>query len=321
LTQLTKKELGLPHISEATERRWNEGMCWEKEDELYYNGQPFKAMVRDKSGVIISIIADRYNGYGKKETKTQMSYSANLFGLCEEEHSGGALANPRYDLGDDFRMDYIEKSRQTLAFLAKHYSQQIDFQKEGYAIDRKFPDIIYVPEDAHFSKIDQTITWKYSGKMGQLRIVPNWTYILPNGYQVELKKDPRSQQWQLIGTVGEGLFCHKPSTVSGGGKSEFSKSIGDNISMGSSVVRDFEKDCLEVDKILQMNFDHRYKDPSKSNLPILDRKRSLGTVIQMFQQSDDHTDDYNAWLQTIPSNVKELISMFRLQYGKRWGKD
>ncbi|MDR0740139.1 MAG: hypothetical protein LBF34_00310 [Puniceicoccales bacterium] len=321
LTKLTKKELGLPYISEATERQKNEKMCWEKDDELYHDGQPFKVMVRDKSGVIISIIADSYNGYGKKEIKTQMSYSANLFGLCEEEHSGGSLANPRYDLGDDFRMDYIEKSQQPLAFLAKHYSQQIDFRKEGYGIDRKFPDVIYVPEDAHFSKIDQTINWQYCGKEGQLRIIPNWTYILPNGYQVELKKDPRSQQWQLIGTVGEGLFCHKPSTVSGGGKSEISKSIEDNISTGSSVVHDFEKDCLEVDKILQMNFDHRYKDPDSKNLPILDRKRTLGSVIQMFQQSDDHTDAYNAWLQTVPSNVKELIYILKLHYREGWGKN
>ncbi|MDR0418500.1 MAG: hypothetical protein LBH08_03680 [Puniceicoccales bacterium] len=321
LTKLTKKELGLPHISGATERQKRDGMCWERENELYHNGQPFKVMVRDKSGVIISIIADSYNGYGKKEIKTQMSYSANLFGLCEEEHSGGALANPRYDLGDDFRMDYIEKSKQTLAFLAQYYSQQIDFRKEGYGIDREFSDIIYVPEDAHFSKIDQSITWRYDGKVGQLRIIPHWTYILPNGYQVELKKDHRSQQWQLIGTVGEGLFCHKPSTVSGGGKSEISKSIEDNISMGSSVVRDFKKDCLEADKILQMNFDHRYRDFSKKNLPILDRKRSLGSVIQMFQQSDDHTDDYNAWLQTIPFNVKELIYTLKLHYREGWGKN
>ncbi|MDR1435564.1 MAG: hypothetical protein LBI77_04135 [Puniceicoccales bacterium] len=321
LTKLKKKELGLPHTSEATERQRREGMCWEKEDELYHDGQPFKVMVRDRSGVIISIIADSYNGYGKKEIKTQMSYSANLFGLCEEEHSGGTLANPRYNLGDDFQMDYIEKSHQNFSFLQNHYEKQIDFKPEGYGIDKKFPHIIYVPEDARFSKLDQLITWKSKGKQQQLRIIPDWTYFLPNGYQMELKKDALSQQWRLIGTVGEGVFCHKPSTVSGGGKSEISKSIGDNISMGSSVLHDFEKDCAEVDKILAMNFDHRYRDSQKKSLPILDRKRSLGSVIKMFQQGDDQSDAYNAWLSTIPAHIKELIYLLKLHYRENWGKD
>merc|ERR1711916_226543 len=38
----TKKEIGLPHISEATERQKRDGMCWEKEDELYNDGGAFK---------------------------------------------------------------------------------------------------------------------------------------------------------------------------------------------------------------------------------------------------------------------------------------
>ena len=51
-------------------------------------------------GVIVTLIADNYFGYSKKEIKSQISYSANLFGGCEEEHSGGALAFPRAILGE-----------------------------------------------------------------------------------------------------------------------------------------------------------------------------------------------------------------------------
>jgi len=47
-------------------------------------------------GVIVTIIADNYFGYCKKEVKSQISYSANLSGLYEEEHSGGTVAFPRY---------------------------------------------------------------------------------------------------------------------------------------------------------------------------------------------------------------------------------
>jgi hypothetical protein len=55
--------------------------------------------------VIVTIIADNYFGYCKKEVKTQISYAANLFGLCEEEHAGGALVYPSYDLGEEFSGD------------------------------------------------------------------------------------------------------------------------------------------------------------------------------------------------------------------------
>jgi hypothetical protein len=67
------------------------------------------------------------------------------------------------------------------------------------------------------------------------------TYILPNGYKVEMvKKGDNSvfrakkagttaanqyTKWHLKGTVAEGSFLHKPATVSGGGKSEISKRI------------------------------------------------------------------------------------------------
>ena len=37
--------------------------------------------------------------------KTQISYAANLYGLCEEEHAGGALVYPSYDLGEEFCAD------------------------------------------------------------------------------------------------------------------------------------------------------------------------------------------------------------------------
>ena len=51
---------------------------------------------------MVTVIADNYYGYCKKEVKTQISYAANLYGLCEEEHAGGAMAFATYVLGQDF---------------------------------------------------------------------------------------------------------------------------------------------------------------------------------------------------------------------------
>jgi hypothetical protein len=57
-----KKELGLPHVSEATDYQKSKGLCWEKEDELYNGGKPFKITLRDERGIMVTILADNYFG-------------------------------------------------------------------------------------------------------------------------------------------------------------------------------------------------------------------------------------------------------------------
>src|SRR5207302_10981857 len=111
LTGARKKDLGLPHVSQATELQLRDGMCWSDENELYNGGEAFKVTCRDERGVIVTIIADNYYGYCKKEVKTQISYAANLFGMCEEEHAGGALVYPSYDLGEEFYTDKHVRNR------------------------------------------------------------------------------------------------------------------------------------------------------------------------------------------------------------------
>jgi len=61
----TKKELGLPHWDDATERRRRDGMCYREPDELYNDGKPFKITCRAADGVIVTFIADNYYGYSK----------------------------------------------------------------------------------------------------------------------------------------------------------------------------------------------------------------------------------------------------------------
>ena len=77
--------------------------------------------------------------------------------------------------------------------------------------------------------------------------------MTPSGDKVTLDKHPSTGAWRLIGTVAEGLFCHKPCTVSGGGKSEISKSLGDYILYGPILVADLETD-------LELVQQHRIQD-------------------------------------------------------------
>lgn len=216
LTKLSKKALGLPHYDEATDRQRKDGMCWKTDEDLYNEGEAFKVVCRDMKGIIVTIIADNYFGYSKKEIKSQISYSANLFGGVEEEHAGGAIAFPRFNLGETY-LPKVEDgmANHTFSRLCVQLEDGIDVMDEGYAIDRQYASILYVPENAQFDLRQQKICWDKGGKQQVIKLLANHTYIYPSGFRVHMQKHPHAPSWRLIGTLGEGTFCHKPSTVSG----------------------------------------------------------------------------------------------------------
>lgn len=320
----TKKELGLPHISEATERQKRDGMCWEKEDELYNDGGAYKITMRDKSGRVVTAIADNYFGYCKKEVKTQIGFSANLIGLAEEEHAGGTLAFTGYDLGEDFQLSHVyEDIEQTFEGVVARYIDRLNLQPEGYGIDKTYSDILYVPEDAHFELNSQKITWKKDGAEQTIKLLPNITYVLPSGYKVQMIKPAEGRRWRLVGHTAESRVCHKPSTVSGGGKSEISKPITDAIISGPVFVSNFKKDFDLAEEIMKKDFGQRFADESKRHdaaRPLLSTERSLGSVIKLLTPSaDDYSEEYNAWLDSIPQHVKELVLIIKRFYKEDWG--
>src|SRR5580658_5473179 len=132
LVRVTKKSVDLPHWDKATERQRRDGMCWRDENELYNNGGAFKLTCRDQTGVIVTIIADNYYGYCKKEVKTQISFAANLFGNCEEEHAGGALVFQSYDLGEEFDGEaHVRQLGHNFKEMVTLFADGMDVQPEG----------------------------------------------------------------------------------------------------------------------------------------------------------------------------------------------
>lgn len=322
LVHVTKKSAGLPHWDEATERQRRDGMCWKKAGELYNDGGAFKLACRDHRGVMVTIIADNYFGYCKKEVKTQISYSANLYGLCEEEHAGGALVYASYDLGEEFSGDlHVRRSGHSFEEALELLGDAADARPEGYAVDKKYPDIIYVPEDVHFDLHQQTVSW--SDGTRSIRLLPGRTYVRPSGYKVHMEKPPGGRIWRLVGTAAEGTLCHKPCTVSGGGKSEISKPISDAILTGPVFVANFKKDFDRVDELIRRDYSNRFKDKNKSDQrPILSPERSLGSVIKLLTPSTrDYTSAYNSWLKSIPQYIKELVFVVKRFYKPAWSED
>lgn len=321
LIKLSKKALGLPHYDDATERQRKDGMCWQKDDELYNDGGAFKVVCRDMNGVIVTIIADNYFGYSKKEIKSQISYSANLFGGVEEEHSGGAVAFPRFNLGN-YYLPKIEDdmSDHTFQRLCEQLKGGITVEPEGYAIDNKFKDIVYIPEDARVDMEQLKISWSSKGKEQKIKLRVNHTYVYPSGFKVHMQKHPQAPSWRLLGTLGEGTFCHKPSTVSGGGKSEISKSIQDSMISGPVFVGDFEENLDMVEAIFNYDYSKRRRDSSTNDdRNVLTSKRSLGSVIRLLTPSSEtYTDEYNQWLESIPQHILALVYLIKRFYKTEW---
>ncbi|MFV2003717.1 MAG: hypothetical protein ACC650_00870 [Gammaproteobacteria bacterium] len=324
LTKLSKKALGLPHYDDATERQREDGMCWKKDDELYNEGGAFKVVCRDMDGVIVTIIADNYFGYSKKEIKSQISYSANLFGGVEEEHAGGAIAFPRFNLGNYYLPKVDEEMvGHTFERLCVQMDGRIKVKPEGYAVDNVYSNIVYIPEDAHIDMQKQVISWSKDGDNKQIKLLVKHTYIYPSGFKVHMQKHPQAPSWRLIGTLGEGTFCHKPSTVSGGGKSEISKSIQDSMISGPVFVGDFEKNLDQVEAIFNYDYSKRRRDSSKNDdRNVLSNKRSLGSVIRLLTPSaETYTDEYNQWLESISQHILALVYMIKRFYRPEWGND
>lgn len=325
LITLKKKDLGLPHVSEATDRQKKDSMCWESEDELYNDGGAFKITCRDHRGVMVTLIADNYFGYCKKEVKTQISYAANLFGQVEEEHAGGATAFPSYDLGEEFYLShYMPEVDHSFEEVISQYGDIMDLQPEGYAIDKKYPSIIYVPENVHIELHYQKISWEKDGVEQQLHLEPRKTYVLPSGYKVEMGRPAADRRWRLFGTTAEGTFCHKPCTVSGGGKSEISKPISDAMVSGPVFVANFERDFDRVIEIVNRNYGQRFKDASRNReqgRSILDAQRSLGSVVKLFTPSSVYTDEHNEYIESIPRYIRDLVFVVKRLWKPDWGDD
>ena len=324
LTRVTKKELGLPHIDDATPRQRRDGMCWSKPDERYNGGQAFKICARDARGVMVTVIADNYFGYCKKEVKTQISYTANLFGNVEEEHAGGALVFPSYNIGsgytdesatDDYRLDDV---------LARDPHRFVR-QPEGHAIDLEHPEHVLVPSRPTYSLRTMTVSWNTPSGERSIRLRADKTYFGPNGYRVQLAQSPSDpKHWDLKAVVPNVTSCHKPCTVSGGGKSEISKAITDAFIFGNAYTADFDADMDAVEAILARDHSDRFADEAlrgTDTRAILSPTRSIGSVIKLLTPSDDFTDAYNEWLESIPPHVKELVFVVKRFHRPEWGGD
>jgi hypothetical protein len=329
LSAVTKKDVGLPPYQTATERQKRDGMCWKSENEKYNDGVPFKLTCRTAAGVIVTLLADNYYGYCKKEVKTQISFAANLYGNVEEEHAGGAIAFASYSFGHEYQAYSKKVNGRTFDDVLRDYSKYMDIQPEGHGIDRKFPDLLYVPEDARASTVRQQLWWTRNGKERHIPLLPGKIYMTPSGFKVRMEKHPGAPSWRIVGSRGEGTFCHKPCTVSGGGKSEISKSLRDYMIYGPIFVGDIQRELDQVDEIFRKDYSDRWSQDStakpgyrqRKSRSVLSPERSLGSVIKLLSPSAEYSDSYNQWLAKIPNYIYPIVFIIKRFCKPEWNGD
>ena len=243
---------------------------------------------------------------------------------------------PSYDLGEEFEplevlpptpQSFVLRRSDTLETLGLVPSDYRAWAKKRGVIhvDPSFPSILYLPENARFSLRDQKIRWEDpDGAAREIGLTPDFAYLLPSGYKVEMKAESGGP-WKLVGTVGEGFLCHKPCTVSGGGKSEISKPLTDAIVSGPVFIADWEKDMALAREVIERDYSDRFLDPDKQDLrkrSVLSTNRSLGSLIKLLTPSESlYTKEYNEWLESIPQRVKDLVLIIKRRHRPDWGDD
>jgi len=200
LNSLSKKDLGLPSWDTATERQRRDGMCWKKADELYNDGGAFKITARDASGVVVTLISDNYFGYCKKEVKTQISsprISSAVPRRARRRRDRFSELRPRRRFSAQHESPDV---KHTFADALALLGERAELQPGGWARDKQFDTVRYVPPEARFDLRTQLIAWHDPAGVEQtLKLLPGYIYILPSGYKVEMANPKRAATGHLRG--------------------------------------------------------------------------------------------------------------------------
>ena len=201
----------------------------------------------------------------------------------------------------------------------------MDVKPEGYAVDKKFPGhhLRAGGRALRFAQAEQCPGRRAASRTHQTAAGQNLRppVRLQGAHGKAARRGPA---WRLVGTVAEGTLCHKPCTVSGGGKSEISKPITDAILTGPVFVADFKKDFDQVAELIDRDYSGRFlrQDARRTSAPFSARSvRSARSSNCSRRTSSDYTPEYNAWLDTVPQYIKELVFVVKRYYKPEWGDE
>ncbi|MCB0320024.1 MAG: hypothetical protein KDD60_03805, partial [Bdellovibrionales bacterium] len=340
LRQMSAKDLGLPHKNTLQEgdRRLRDGMFYERDSDVYNKGNPFVLHTRD-ADVTHVVITDNYYGYCKKMVKTILDHATKRLGDSMEEHSGTIKYRQVTNVGMEYHsqvpdgeLGFGDQAKLFESLIAA--DQVVMFNEDSdsgivYAVDRNLP-CVYLPQNVSFFKNSQEVHIHGERETLKLYLDPQLTYMLPNGDQVRLQKDPLMDEYKLVVVSADSVVLHKPFTVSGGGKSELAKELRDMMNQGFLTVSNFEEELEFVKSIVNGDVPIPYADRFKvgaepddgalGRLP-LDSRRSLASLRNLLTPDDDrYTPEYNAWLRdNVSPQIKQWVYTLKMLWTEEMG--
>ena len=220
---------------------------------------PSRSPAATAAGVIVTIIADNYYGYCKKEVKTQISFAANLLGNVEEEHSGGALAFASYSFGYEFEANKYPGNERSLADVARDDPETVELRPEGYAIDRLFPDLVYIPGDARASIAQLQVWWTHQGRECRIPLVAREDLHDPLGVQAPAGKTFRRRELAADRYGRRGALLPQALHGQWRGQERDLQEPRDYMIYGPIFVADVDKDFDLVQQIFDRDYADRWK--------------------------------------------------------------
>ena len=147
-----------------------------------------------------------------------------------------------------------------------------ELKPEGYAVDRQYPDIFYVPEDAEFSVREGSVRWKCDEAERRLALRAD-DHLRPS----QRISPADGEAIRRIGVEAGGRAASRHAvpqtcTVSGGGKSEISKSIGNVILEGPVFVGDLSPRHRASGRNPEQGF---LRESTRIALPTSDSRRPI----------------------------------------------
>ena len=250
---------------------------------------------------MVTIIADNYYGYCKKEVKTQISFAANLYGMCEEEHAGGAIAFPAYVLGQQFYAGRTVLTKKVTFNEAMGWLGDRVENPAGRLRDRPaVSGYLLCSGECGIQRArrHRSNGSEQNGEWHSLTLRAGETYVLPVGHQ-----DPSGEADRRNGMASGGIARRRnplPQALHGIGR----RQIG-NLQIDRQ--HHSERSCLrqrlrardgagggDSDKgFLRLSTKRRMRG-DRAKRPILSAERSLGSVIKLMTPSPEYTDEHNA---------------------------
>ena len=308
-------------------------MCWQDRGRTIQRRRARSSSpAAPTTGVIVTLIADNYYGYCKKEVKTQISYAANLFGTAEEEHAGGALAFPSYSLGDEF----IADSR--VATNGQHVRRRRrDLRRRGWTCSPKAtPSTSTYPEHhlhpGRRRSIDlptQTVSWTTGRQAEHVdQLLPDNVYMTPSGYKVRMEKHPARRHWRLSARRPRARSATSPAPSPAAARARSASRIARlrcSTARSSSPTSRQDLDAVDADLPTRITPTAGSAAAAAGLLQHARAARSSARALARHRDqaadalAGEYTDEYNAWLESIPNHIHALVFIIKRFYKPEWG--